>query len=44
MKEGNEKDPRVLKLAKLLNSPEVKKYIEDTYKNGAVLPAFGPAA
>nr|WP_202533735.1 MetQ/NlpA family ABC transporter substrate-binding protein [Streptomyces sp. SID3212] len=44
VKEGNEKDPRVLKLAKLLNSPEVKKYIEDTYKNGAVLPAFGPAA
>ncbi|MFJ1599089.1 MetQ/NlpA family ABC transporter substrate-binding protein [Streptomyces sp. NPDC088261] len=44
VKEGNEKDPRVLKLAKLLNSPEVKQYIEDTYKNGAVLPAFGPAA
>ncbi|MFD3520756.1 MetQ/NlpA family ABC transporter substrate-binding protein [Streptomyces sp. NPDC058653] len=44
VKEGNEKDPRVLKLAKLLNSPQVKKYIEDTYKNGAVLPAFGPPA
>ncbi|MFF2524423.1 MetQ/NlpA family ABC transporter substrate-binding protein [Streptomyces liangshanensis] len=44
VKAGNEKDPRVLKLAKLLNSPEVKQYIEDTYKNGAVLPAFGPAA
>ncbi|MFE3119125.1 MetQ/NlpA family ABC transporter substrate-binding protein [Streptomyces niveus] len=44
VKEGNEKDPRVLKLAKLLNSPEVEQYIEDTYKNGAVLPAFGPPA
>lgn len=44
VKEGNEKDPRVLKLAKLLNSPEVEKYIKDTYKNGAVLPAFGPPA
>ncbi|MGW8456126.1 MetQ/NlpA family ABC transporter substrate-binding protein [Streptomyces niveus] len=44
VKEGNEKDPRVLKLAKLLNSPEVEQYIKDTYKNGAVLPAFGPPA
>ncbi|WP_338675505.1 MetQ/NlpA family ABC transporter substrate-binding protein [Streptomyces sp. SCSIO 30461] len=43
VKKGNEKDPRVEKLAKLLNSPEVKKYIEDTYK-GSVIPAFGPAA
>ncbi|MFB7516667.1 MetQ/NlpA family ABC transporter substrate-binding protein [Streptomyces sp. NPDC056144] len=43
VKEGNEKDVRVQKLAKLLNSPEVKKYIEDTYK-GSVIPAFGPAA
>ncbi|MFF3324219.1 MetQ/NlpA family ABC transporter substrate-binding protein [Streptomyces sp. NPDC002889] len=42
VKEGNEKDARVQKLAKLLNSPEVKKYIEDTY-NGSVVPAFGPA-
>lgn len=42
VKEGNEKDPRVEKLAKLLNSPEVKKFIEDTYKDGAVIPAFGP--
>lgn len=44
VKEGNENDPRVLKLAKLLNSPEVEQYIKDTYKNGAVLPAFGPPA
>lgn len=43
VKKGNENDPRVLKLAKLLNSPEVKKYIEDTFK-GSVIPAFGPAA
>ncbi|MFF8837773.1 MetQ/NlpA family ABC transporter substrate-binding protein [Streptomyces sp. NPDC015130] len=43
VKEGNEKDARVQKLAKLLNSPEVKKYIEDTYK-GSVIPAFGPVA
>ncbi|GGT45017.1 MetQ/NlpA family ABC transporter substrate-binding protein [Streptomyces purpureus] len=44
VKEGNEKDARVEKLTKLLNSPEVKKYIEDTYKNGAVVPAFGTVA
>ncbi|MEU2430887.1 MetQ/NlpA family ABC transporter substrate-binding protein [Streptomyces sp. NPDC007861] len=44
VRQGNEKDPRVEKLAKLLNSPEVKKYIEDTY-DGSVVPAFGaPAA
>ncbi|WEH42775.1 MetQ/NlpA family ABC transporter substrate-binding protein [Streptomyces sp. NBC_01218] len=44
VKEGGEKDPRVEKLAKLLHSDEVKKYIEDTY-DGAVIPAFGtPAA
>ncbi|KQX11174.1 metal ABC transporter substrate-binding protein [Streptomyces sp. Root431] len=43
VKEGNEKDARVQKLAKLLNSPEVKKYIEDTYK-GSVIPAFGAVA
>ncbi|GHA80131.1 MetQ/NlpA family ABC transporter substrate-binding protein [Streptomyces termitum] len=42
VKEGNEKDARVQKLAKLLNSPEVKKYIEDTYQ-GSVVPAFGAA-
>ncbi|WP_351224116.1 MetQ/NlpA family ABC transporter substrate-binding protein [Streptomyces sp. NPDC002133] len=43
VKAGNEKDPRVEKLAKLLNSPEVKKYIEDTY-DGSVIPSFGAAA
>lgn len=40
VKEGNEKDVRVEKLAKLLNSPEVKKFIEDKY-TGSVVPAFG---
>ncbi|MFI1468053.1 MetQ/NlpA family ABC transporter substrate-binding protein [Streptomyces wuyuanensis] len=43
VKKGNEKDVRVEKLAKLLNSPEVKKYIEDTY-TGSVVPAFGAPA
>ncbi|QKW53242.1 MetQ/NlpA family ABC transporter substrate-binding protein [Streptomyces buecherae] len=40
VKKGKEGDPRVKKLAKLLNSPEVKKFIEDKYE-GAVIPAFG---
>ncbi|MEV0424810.1 MetQ/NlpA family ABC transporter substrate-binding protein [Streptosporangium canum] len=31
-------DPRVKKLAEVLQGPEVKKFIEDKYK-GAVLPA-----
>ncbi|MFF4540509.1 MetQ/NlpA family ABC transporter substrate-binding protein [Streptomyces aureus] len=39
VKQGNENDPRVKKLAKLLTSPEVKKFIEDKYK-GSVLPSF----
>ncbi|PBC65126.1 metal ABC transporter substrate-binding protein [Streptomyces sp. Tue6028] len=39
VKQGNEKDPRVEKLAKLLTSPEVKKFIEDKYA-GSVLPSF----
>jgi D-methionine transport system substrate-binding protein len=37
--EGNENDPRVVTLSKLMTSPEVKQYIEQTYK-GAVIPAF----
>ena len=36
---GNENNPGIVKLVKLLNSPEVKKFIEDKYK-GSVLPAF----
>ncbi|WP_031486764.1 MetQ/NlpA family ABC transporter substrate-binding protein [Streptomyces bicolor] len=39
VKKGNEDDPRVQKLAKLLTSPEVKKFIEDKY-DGAVVAAF----
>ncbi|MGW3496712.1 MetQ/NlpA family ABC transporter substrate-binding protein [Streptomyces sp. NPDC001020] len=39
VKKGNENDPRVKKLVKLLTSPEVKKFIEDKY-DGAVVPAF----
>ncbi|MFI1484300.1 MetQ/NlpA family ABC transporter substrate-binding protein [Streptomyces sp. NPDC020747] len=37
VKKGNEDDPRVEKLAKLLTSPEVTKFIEDKYR-GSVLP------
>jgi D-methionine transport system substrate-binding protein len=40
VKEGNEKDARVEKLAKLLNSPEVKKFIDDKYA-GSIVAAFG---
>ncbi|MFF8320024.1 MetQ/NlpA family ABC transporter substrate-binding protein [Streptomyces bobili] len=39
VKEGNEDDPRVKKLAKLLASPEVKKFIEDKYA-GSVIASF----
>ncbi|MCE1254781.1 MAG: MetQ/NlpA family ABC transporter substrate-binding protein [Anaerolineae bacterium] len=36
---GHEKDPGIVKLAELLTSAEVKKFIEDQYQ-GSVLPAF----
>lgn len=36
---GDEKRPEIEKLAKVLTSAEVKKFIEDKYK-GAILPAF----
>ncbi|WP_371501340.1 MetQ/NlpA family ABC transporter substrate-binding protein [Kitasatospora sp. NBC_00374] len=39
VKKGNEADPRVKKLAELLHSAEVKKYIDDTFQ-GSVIPAF----
>lgn len=39
VKQGNEKDPRVKKLAGLLTSPEVRKFIEDKYA-GSVLASF----
>lgn len=36
---GDENRPEIQKLMKALQSPEVKKFIEDKYK-GAILPAF----
>ncbi|MQS38639.1 MetQ/NlpA family ABC transporter substrate-binding protein [Streptomyces katsurahamanus] len=39
VKKGNEDAPQIKKLAKLLQSPEVKKFIEDEY-DGSVIPAF----
>jgi D-methionine transport system substrate-binding protein len=35
----NQNDPRVQKLSKVLNGPEIKAFIEQKY-HGAVLPAF----
>ncbi|MFD5482254.1 MetQ/NlpA family ABC transporter substrate-binding protein [Streptomyces hawaiiensis] len=40
VKKGQEDDPRVKKLAKLLTSPEVKKFIQDKYADGSVLASF----
>lgn len=39
VKDGNEDDPRVQKLAKLLTSDEVKKFIEEKY-DGSVIASF----
>ncbi|MFJ8084566.1 MetQ/NlpA family ABC transporter substrate-binding protein [Streptomyces sp. NPDC096205] len=39
VKKGNEDDPRVKKLAELLTSPAVKKFIEDEYA-GSVIASF----
>ena len=36
---GDENKPAIQKLAKALQSPEVKKFIEEHYK-GAIIPAF----
>ncbi|MEV0123002.1 MetQ/NlpA family ABC transporter substrate-binding protein [Streptomyces sp. NPDC050703] len=36
-RKGEQDDPRIAKLAELLTSPEVKKFIEDEYR-GSVLP------
>ncbi|WP_256672984.1 MetQ/NlpA family ABC transporter substrate-binding protein, partial [Pseudomonas sp. JG-B] len=38
-REDNKASADMQKLAKALNSPEVKKFIEEKYK-GAVVPAF----
>ena len=40
VKSGKENDEAILALVKLLNSPEVKAFIEEKYA-GSVLPAFG---
>ncbi|MGJ5803126.1 MetQ/NlpA family ABC transporter substrate-binding protein [Streptomyces europaeiscabiei] len=40
VKKGDEDDPRVKKLAKLLTSDEVRKFIEDKWSNGSVIPSF----
>lgn len=39
VKESRKDDPNLQKLMKALNTPDVKKFIEDTYK-GSVIPAF----
>ena len=39
VKKGHENDEGIKILAKLLTSPEVKKFIEDKY-SGSVIPAF----
>lgn len=36
---GDENKPAIQKLAKALQSPEIKKFIEEHY-NGAIIPAF----
>lgn len=39
IRKGDENRPEIQKLSQALNSPEVKKFIEDKYQ-GAVIPAF----
>ncbi|CAM5182151.1 MetQ/NlpA family ABC transporter substrate-binding protein [Oligella ureolytica] len=39
VKAGNEKDPRIEKLIKAINSEDVKKFIAEEYE-GAVVPAY----
>lgn len=39
VKDGNQDDPRIKKLAKLLQSDEVRKFIEDEY-DGGIVPSF----
>ncbi|MET8679772.1 MetQ/NlpA family ABC transporter substrate-binding protein [Streptomyces sp. NPDC004647] len=43
VKKGSEDDPRVQKLAKLLNSEQVEQFISKKFGDGSVIPAFGPA-
>ena len=39
IRKGDEDRPELKKLAEALNSPEIKKFIEEEY-NGAIIPAF----
>lgn len=39
VRKGDENRPEIVKLVQALNSPEVKKFIEDKYQ-GAIVPAF----
>jgi len=39
IRKGDENRPEIVKLSEALNSPEVKKFIEEEYQ-GAVIPAF----
>ena len=39
VRRGDENRPEIQKLAKALQSPEVKKFIEEKYK-GAIIPSF----
>ena len=40
VREGDQDNEAIKKLDELLHSPEVKKFIEDKWTDGAVLPAF----
>ena len=40
VQKGNEDNEALKTLDELLHSPEVKKYIEETWPKGEVLPAF----
>jgi len=40
VKAGNEKDPRIVALVKVLKSQKVKDYIQKTYPNGDVVAVF----
>lgn len=44
VKKGDEDDPRVKKLAELLQSEQVKEFIEKKYSDGSVIPESGPIA
>ena len=40
VREGDEDNEAIKKLDELLHSEEVKKFIEDKWTDGAVIPAF----